>query len=307
MLLREHLPPKMEIVIFCGMTELQENLYKHFVLSKTLRGFINGTLDSNNALACILSLKKLLTHPNMIYPQKDEESEEEEDNTQLFETFGLNLKSYCLLKEIQETGDRVVIVSNFKCILNEVEKLCKHREYTWSRLDGSTSSDKRMPIVNAFNSPKSKDFIFLLSSKAGGCGLNLIGANRLIMLDPDWNPSNDEQAMARVWRDGQKKNVFIYRLIGCGTIEEKIFQRQIVKTGLSKSTLDEKSTKAQFSSSMLKELFKYDSDSNCTTYKPEENDIGVAKEKDPVLSVVLDNENINIPFIKITLDTEEKP
>lgn len=56
-------------------------------------------------------------------------------------------------------------------------------------------------------------FVFLLSSKAGGCGLNLIGANRLVMFDPDWNPANDDQAMARVWRDGQKKNCFIYRLL----------------------------------------------------------------------------------------------
>lgn len=60
---------------------------------------------------------------------------------------------------------------------------------------------------------QSADFIFMLSSKAGGCGLNLIGANRLIMFDPDWNPANDDQAMARVWRDGQKKLCFIYRLI----------------------------------------------------------------------------------------------
>ena len=60
---------------------------------------------------------------------------------------------------------------------------------------------------------QSPEFIFMLSSKAGGCGLNLIGANRLVMFDPDWNPANDEQAMARVWRDGQKKQCFIYRLI----------------------------------------------------------------------------------------------
>lgn len=60
---------------------------------------------------------------------------------------------------------------------------------------------------------QSVEYVFLLSSKAGGCGLNLIGANRLIMFDPDWNPANDDQAMARVWRDGQKKNCFIYRLL----------------------------------------------------------------------------------------------
>ena len=65
----------------------------------------------------------------------------------------------------------------------------------------------------SFFSFQSPDFVFMLSSKAGGCGLNLIGANRLVMFDPDWNPANDEQAMARVWRDGQKKTCYIYRLL----------------------------------------------------------------------------------------------
>ena len=101
------------------------------------------------------------------------------------------------------------------------------------RLDGSMTIKKRAKVVDQvkqfvreysyyhsrirkyfqFNDPASPEFIFMLSSKAGGCGLNLIGANRLVMFDPDWNPANDEQAMARVWRDGQRKECFIYRLL----------------------------------------------------------------------------------------------
>lgn len=72
---------------------------------------------------------------------------------------------------------------------------------------------KRAKVVENFNNPESPEFIFMLSSKAGGCGLNLIGANRLIMFDPDWNPANDDQAMARVWRDGQQKPCYIYRFL----------------------------------------------------------------------------------------------
>ena len=85
------------------------------------------------------------------------------------------------------------------------------------RLDGSMTIKKRAKVVESFNDPASPEFIFMLSSKAGGCGLNLIGANRLVMFDPDWNPANDEQAMARVWRDGQKKECFIYRLLAVST------------------------------------------------------------------------------------------
>ncbi|VDO81580.1 unnamed protein product [Onchocerca flexuosa] len=92
-------------------------------------------------------------------------------------------------------------------------QLCQLRRYPYIRLDGTCTIKQRAKLVEKFNDPESVEYIFLLSSKAGGCGLNLIGANRLIMFDPDWNPANDDQAMARVWRDGQKKNCFIYRLL----------------------------------------------------------------------------------------------
>jgi DNA repair and recombination RAD54-like protein len=86
--------------------------------------------------------------------------------------------------------------------------------------------------VDQFNDPARDEFVFLLSSKAGGCGLNLIGGNRLILFDPDWNPATDLQASARVWRDGQRKRVYVYRFLAAGTLEEKVFQRQLSKKGL---------------------------------------------------------------------------
>ncbi|KMZ64916.1 hypothetical protein ZOSMA_344G00060 [Zostera marina] len=89
-------------------------------------------------------------------------------------------------------------------------------------------------VKDCFNDFTKDEFVFLLSSKAGGCGLNLIGGNRLVLFDPDWNPANDKQAAARVWRDGQKKRVFIYRFLTTGTIEEKLYQRQMSKKGLQK-------------------------------------------------------------------------
>jgi len=107
-----------------------------------------------------------------------------------------------------------------------------------------------------------------LSSKAGGCGLNLIGANRLVMYDPDWNPANDGQAMARVWRDGQRKQCFIYRLLSTGTIEEKIFQRQTHKKALSSCVVDnEENVERHFTLSELKELFRYEEDVKSDTHR----------------------------------------
>jgi DNA repair and recombination RAD54-like protein len=117
---------------------------------------------------------------------------------------------------------------------------------------------KRQKLVDQFNDPDGNEFIFLLSSKAGGCGLNLIGANRLILLDPDWNPAADQQALARVWRDGQKKDCFVYRFIATGTIEEKIFQRQSMKQSLSSCVVDEnEDVERLFSIDNLRQLFQF--------------------------------------------------
>lgn len=121
------------------------------------------------------------------------------------------------------------------------------------------SIKKRGKVVDEFNQPDSGQFLFMLSSKAGGCGLNLVGANRLVMFDPDWNPANDEQAMARVWRDGQTKPCYIYRMIATGSIEEKIFQRQTHKKALSNSVVDqEEDGERHFTQDDLRDLFSLD-------------------------------------------------
>ena len=89
-------------------------------------------------------------------------------------------------------------MSNYTQTLDLFGNLCRAREYGFLRLDGSTSISKRQKLVTQFNDPSSNIFVFLLSSKAGGCGLNLVGGNRLVLFDPDWNPANDKQAAARV-------------------------------------------------------------------------------------------------------------
>lgn len=129
--------------------------------------------------------------------------------------------------------DKAVVISNFTSCLNQVEVLAKSRGWGFLRIDGSVQSEKRQNLVDCFNRASDPRFLFLLSSKAGGVGLNLIGGNRLIMLDPDWNPATDQQAMARVWRAGQTKPVFIYRIITVGKIEDAIIQRQGTKGDLA--------------------------------------------------------------------------
>lgn len=99
------------------------------------------------------------------------------------------------------------------CVSFLSEKRIAELGYATCRLDGSTPATQRAGIVEKFNRPNSPIFVFLLSSKAGGVGLNLTGASRLILFDSDWNPATDLQAMSRIWRDGQKTSVYIYRCL----------------------------------------------------------------------------------------------
>ncbi|NXK61433.1 RAD54 protein, partial [Sylvietta virens] len=267
-ILSKYLPVKIEQVVCCRLTPLQNELYKNFLKqAKPVEELKEGKI-SVSSLSSITSLKKLCNHPALIYDKCVEEEEGFMGALGLFPS-GYSTKSvepqlsgkmlvldYILAVTKSTSNDKVVLVSNYTQTLDLFEKLCRNRRYLYVRLDGTMSIKKRAKIVERFNSPSSPEFIFMLSSKAGGCGLNLIGANRLVMFDPDWNPANDEQAMARVWRDGQKKMCYIYRLLSTGTIEEKIFQRQTHKKALSSCVVDEEQdVERHFSLGELKELF----------------------------------------------------
>ncbi|XP_048581564.1 DNA repair and recombination protein RAD54-like [Nematostella vectensis] len=284
-ILSKYLPIKVEQVVCCRLTPLQTAIYKRLIHSKALKiklaegskGKPGGV--STSSLGFITSLKKLCNHPELIYEKAQMEDEGFEGVLEMFpQKFDLKnvqpelsgkmqVLDYILAVTKATSDDKVVLVSNYTQTLDLFEKLCRQRRYQHVRLDGSMSIKKRQKIVDRFNDPKGGDFIFMLSSKAGGCGLNLIGANRLVMFDPDWNPANDDQAMARVWRDGQKKKVFIYRLLSTGTIEEKIFQRQAHKKALSSCVVDEEeNVEKHFSVEQLRDLFRLNEETLSDTH-----------------------------------------
>jgi len=281
-ILSKYLPVKVEQVVCCKMTPLQVEIYKTFLNSKTVTlqmAANKGAKMSASSLAFITQLKKLCNHPELIYDKVKLLEDGLQDVVDAFpknfnpkqfnpELSGkMQVLDFILAMTKATSNDKVVLVSNYTQTLDLFEKLCRLRRYIFVRLDGSMSIRKRMKIVDRFNDPESNEFIFMLSSKAGGCGLNLIGANRLVMFDPDWNPASDDQAMARVWRDGQKKQVYIYRLLSTGTIEEKILQRQAHKKALSSCVVDEEEdVERHFSVSELKDLFKYNEDTISDTH-----------------------------------------
>ncbi|XP_045816620.1 protein CHROMATIN REMODELING 25 isoform X2 [Trifolium pratense] len=274
-LLSNHLPPKIIEVVCCKLTPLQSDLYKHFIQSKNVKRAITEELKQSKILAYITALKKLCNHPKLIYDTIRSGSPGTsgfEDCIRFFPPNMLSGRSGSwtgghggwvelsgkmqvlarLLAQLrQRTNDRIVLVSNYTQTLDLFAQLCREQRYPHLRLDGATSISKRQKLVNCLNDPSKDEFVFLLSSKAGGCGLNLIGANRLVLFDPDWNPANDKQAAARVWRDGQKKRVYIYRFLSAGTIEEKVYQRQMSKEGLQKVIQREQSDSAVAQGNLL--------------------------------------------------------
>ncbi|KAH3695581.1 hypothetical protein DPMN_083042, partial [Dreissena polymorpha] len=265
-LLTQYLPVKIEHVVCCGLTAVQRALYERLVECQGAECLQQE--QANPSLAFITTLKKLCNHPDLIYDKCLQAEKGFEGMIECFppahsikavkpELSGKVLVLDCLLAVIKaSSSDKVVLVSNYTQTLDLFEKLCQQRGYLFVRLDGSMSIKKRARVVDNFNNPASPEFIFMLSSKAGGCGLNLVGANRLVMFDPDWNPANDEQAMARCWRDGQKKQCYIYRLLAQGSIEEKIFQRQAHKKALSSCVVDqEEAVERHFSRDELRDLF----------------------------------------------------
>lgn len=199
---------------------------------------------------------------------------------------------YKLIEQIhlQSPCDKIIIVSNFMTTLNQCKLFCKSKQWPVLRIDGSVPMEKRNKIIQIFNKPIALNaegkpmhsiFILLLSTKAGGIGLNLIGANRLILLDPDWNPATDQQALARIWRPGQTKPVYLYRLILSNTIEESIYFRQTQKNQLQAVIQETKTTTSQHAEPKKDHSYVFDIDSQSSeTLSKEELENQETKEEE---------------------------
>ncbi|XP_021937770.1 DNA repair and recombination protein RAD54B-like isoform X3 [Zootermopsis nevadensis] len=277
--INKYLPTRQEMVVFCHSTPLQQAMYKTAVDYWESRGCQSGPEEVGH-LGVITALKKICNHPSLVRPRQSEQllgediiqylvqNYPEKDDAVLSQKSGKLDVVTCLLQELNRMKEKVVLVSYFTQTLDLLAAMCEQKQYKFSRLDGSTPSMQRMQIVKRFNSLHSDHFVFLLSAKAGGVGLNLTGASRLILYDSDWNPATDLQAMSRIWRDGQMRSVYIYRLLTAGSIEEKIFQRQISKTGLSGAVVDpQNQSTIRLSNEELKDLFTFHHDSACMTHE----------------------------------------
>ncbi|ODV97065.1 hypothetical protein PACTADRAFT_48830 [Pachysolen tannophilus NRRL Y-2460] len=252
------LPAKNEMVLFCKLTKYQQNLYENFLHSEEMASVLEG---KRKVLHGVDILRKICNHPDLVEFGKDK--------SKRLTNFGSAAKSgkmqvvKTLIEVWRKESSKILIFSQTRQMLDILEKFIntlniskndENEKFAYLRMDGTTPIGVRQSLVDRFNEDSNIN-IFLLTTRVGGLGVNLTGANRVIIYDPDWNPSTDVQARERAWRLGQKKDVTIYRLMIAGSIEEKIYHRQIFKQFLTNKILKDPKQRRFFKMNDLHDLF----------------------------------------------------
>ncbi|KAH8693186.1 putative chromodomain helicase [Talaromyces proteolyticus] len=223
------LPPKTEKIIRVELSDTQLEYYKN-ILTKNYAALNEGANGQKQSLLNIMmELKKASNHPFM-FPNAEakllENVMRREDVLRIMITSsGKMMLLDQLLAKLKRDGHRVLIFSQMVKMLDVLGDYMGYRGYQYQRLDGTISAAKRRVAMEHFNAPESTDFAFLLSTRAGGLGINLMTADTVILFDSDWNPQADLQAMARAHRIGQTRPVSVYRLVSKDTIEEEVLER----------------------------------------------------------------------------------
>lgn len=225
----DFLPPMAQIIVPVTPSALQKRVYKT-ILAKNpdlLRSIVGGDKKApvKGLRNLLMQLRKCLCHP-FVYNIDIEErtTETTVSHRRLVEASSKLQLLEVMLPKLQERGHRVLIFSQFLDMMTMVEDFLDGLGLLHQRLDGTMGSMEKQKRIDEFNAPDSLVFAFLLSTRAGGVGINLATADTVIILDPDFNPHQDIQAISRAHRIGQKKKVLIFQLMTRGTAEEKIMQ-----------------------------------------------------------------------------------
>eukprot|EP01054_Gregarina_sp_Poly1_P005207 Gregarina_sp_Poly_1__5206@NODE_275_length_10210_cov_177_124618_g240_i0_p1_GENE_NODE_275_length_10210_cov_177_124618_g240_i0NODE_275_length_10210_cov_177_124618_g240_i0_p1_ORF_typecomplete_len1872_score305_73SNF2_N/PF00176_23/1_5e67Helicase_C/PF00271_31/3_4e22HDA23/PF11496_8/1_8e21Chromo/PF00385_24/4_6e06Chromo/PF00385_24/2_4e05ResIII/PF04851_15/1_4e13ERCC3_RAD25_C/PF16203_5/1_1e03ERCC3_RAD25_C/PF16203_5/1_1e09Cdh1_DBD_1/PF18196_1/8_8e05CHDCT2/PF08074_11/4_6e03CHDCT2/PF08074_11/0_0008CDH1_2_SANT_ len=219
------LPSKIEWILRVELSPKQSELCKDVVL-RNYESLSKSTGGQKLSLQNVcVELKKICNHPFLLHRPEDRET----FNKELLWSSGKMCLLDKLLNRLKDKGHRVLIFSQMVRMLNLLSTFLTIRGFKHQRLDGTMSRDVRKKAMDHFNAPNSDDFCFLLSTKAGGLGINLTSADTVIIYDSDWNPQNDLQAEARAHRIGQTKTVQIYRVVTKDSVEEDILERAKAK------------------------------------------------------------------------------
>lgn len=224
------LPPKIERILRVEMSPLQKQYYK-WILERNFHDLNKGVRGNQvSLLNVVVELKKCCNHPFLFesadYGYGGDANMNDSSKVQrIILSSGKLVILDKLLNRLRETKHRVLIFSQMVKMLDILADYLSLRGFQFQRLDGSTRADLRHQAMEHFNAPGSEDFCFLLSTRAGGLGINLATADTVIIFDSDWNPQNDLQAMSRAHRIGQQEVVNIYRFVTSRSVEEDILER----------------------------------------------------------------------------------
>ncbi|TFK44392.1 SNF2 family N-terminal domain-containing protein [Crucibulum laeve] len=238
------LPTKSERILRVEMSALQTHFYKN-ILTKNFAGLVKSAHGNSNIslLNIAMELKKAANHP---YLFDGAEVVEGQSNEEALKGIVMNSGKMVLLDKLlarlRQDGHRVLIFSQMVRMLDILSDYMTLRGYLHQRLDGMVASEARKKSIAHFNAPGSLDFAFLLSTRAGGLGINLETADTVIIFDSDWNPQNDLQAMARAHRIGQKSHVSVYRFVSKDTMEEDVLERAKKKMVLEYAIINQMDT-----------------------------------------------------------------
>jgi chromodomain-helicase-DNA-binding protein 7 len=232
------IPRLSELIISVEMTNEQKKYYRG-LLEKNKKEMVRG-LSSANFNSIAMQLRKCCNHPYLIAPEIEQELKQgcqslEEDHEVFMRSSGKVILLLKLLQKFKKEGKKVLVFSQFVMLLDLIKPFLEAQQFICEILKGNLSSTLRRQAISRFSDEKGKTDVFLISTKAGGVGINLISASEVIIFDSDWNPQNDIQATARAHRIGQKKEVTVYRLVTANSYEAEMFETSSRKLGLDKA------------------------------------------------------------------------
>uniref|UniRef100_A0A8C2Y9P9 Chromodomain helicase DNA binding protein 5 n=1 Tax=Coturnix japonica TaxID=93934 RepID=A0A8C2Y9P9_COTJA len=223
----KNMPSKTELIVRVELSQMQKKYYK-FILTRNFEALNSkGGGNQVSLLNIMMDLKKCCNHP-YLFPVAAVEApvlpNGSYDGNSLVKSSGKLMLLQKMLKKLRDGGHRVLIFSQMTKMLDLLEDFLEYEGYKYERIDGGITGGLRQEAIDRFNAPGAQQFCFLLSTRAGGLGINLATADTVIIYDSDWNPHNDIQAFSRAHRIGQNKKVMIYRFVTRASVEERITQ-----------------------------------------------------------------------------------
>ncbi|VDO29581.1 unnamed protein product [Haemonchus placei] len=273
------LPDKTEYVIKCDQSALQKVLYKHMQ-----KGLLIDSKQQSGGRALmntVVHLRKLCNHPFLFQSVEDScrafWKVEEVSGQDLYRVSGKLELLDRILPKLKATGHRVLMFCQMTTMMTIIEDFFNYRKWKYLRLDGSTKPDERGQLLELYNAPDSEYFLFMLSTRAGGLGLNLQTADTVIIFDSDWNPHQDMQAQDRAHRIGQKREVRVLRLITTNSVEERILAAAKYKLNVDEKVIqagkfDQRSTGAE-RKQMLEQIIRAESEDDEDDEVPDDETI----------------------------------